>query len=67
MKACEASVRLSSDSPWVAAKWRDTCHVMTARGVKQAGLIASVVPFMLKTKDNPKGTPQAIFDGMGRK
>ena len=36
-------------------------------GVKQAALIASVVPYMLKTKDNPKGTPQAVFDGMGAK
>ncbi len=32
--------------------------------MKQAALISSVVPFMLKTSDNPKGTPQAIFDEM---
>ena len=33
-------------------------------GVRQAGLIASVVPYMLKTPDNPHGTPQATFDAM---
>ena len=32
--------------------------------VKQAVLVSSVVPYMLKTNDNPKGTPQAIFDDM---
>ena len=37
------------------------------KGVKQAALVASIVPFMLKTKDNPKGTSQAIFDGVGAK
>lgn len=30
--------------------------------VKQAILIASIVPYMLKTTDNPHGTPQAMFD-----
>lgn len=34
------------------------------RGVVAAGLIASVVPYMLKTDDNPKGTPQSTFDGI---
>ena len=34
------------------------------KGVKQAALISSVVPFMLKTPDNPHGTPKATFDGM---
>jgi pimeloyl-ACP methyl ester carboxylesterase len=34
------------------------------KGVRQAGLIASVVPFMLKTTDNPEGTPQETFDEM---
>jgi pimeloyl-ACP methyl ester carboxylesterase len=33
-------------------------------GVKQAVLIASVVPYMLKTQDNPDGVPQATFDEM---
>ena len=56
-----------SGSPWAAAKWRVICSRHDGKGVKHAGLIASVVPFMLKTKDNPKGTPQAIFDGMGAK
>jgi non-heme chloroperoxidase len=34
------------------------------RGVAQAALIASVVPFMLKTADNPDGTEQAVFDSI---
>ncbi len=33
-------------------------------GVTQAALIASVVPYMLKTSDNPDGVPQATFDEM---
>ena len=32
------------------------------KGVIAAGLIASVVPYMLKTEDNPHGTPQSTFD-----
>ncbi|MFS0771417.1 alpha/beta fold hydrolase [Sphingomonas sp. 1P08PE] len=31
-------------------------------GVVAAGLISSVVPYMLKTDDNPHGTPQSTFD-----
>ena len=31
-------------------------------GVVSAGLVSSVVPFMLKTPDNPNGTPQEVFD-----
>ena len=34
------------------------------KGVKQAALIASVVPYMLKTDDNPNGVPQSTFDEM---
>ncbi|MXO73978.1 alpha/beta fold hydrolase [Altererythrobacter aerius] len=34
------------------------------RGVSQAVLIASVVPYMLKTDDNPDGVPQSTFDQM---
>ena len=34
------------------------------KGVVAAGLISSVVPFMLKTDDNPHGTPQSVFDEM---
>ncbi|WP_375452348.1 alpha/beta fold hydrolase [uncultured Devosia sp.] len=34
------------------------------KGLRQAGLIASVVPYMLKTADNPDGTPQDVFEGM---
>lgn len=33
-------------------------------GVSKAALIASVVPYMLQTSDNPDGTPQSTFDGM---
>jgi pimeloyl-ACP methyl ester carboxylesterase len=32
------------------------------RSVAQAALVASVVPFMLQTPDNPKGVPQGAFD-----
>lgn len=32
------------------------------KGVVQAGLISSIVPYMLKTEDNPNGTPKEIFD-----
>lgn len=32
------------------------------KGVVAAGLIASIVPYMLKTGDNPDGTPQETFD-----
>ncbi len=35
-------------------------------GVKQAALISSVVPYMLKTANNPHGTPQAAFDTMAK-
>jgi len=34
------------------------------RHVKQCGLISSVVPYMLKTDDNPNGVEQSVFDGM---
>lgn len=34
------------------------------KNVSQAALVASVVPYMLKTDDNPDGTPQAVFDGI---
>ncbi len=34
------------------------------RNVKQCGLISSVVPYMLKTKDNPNGIDQSVFDEM---
>jgi non-heme chloroperoxidase len=36
------------------------------RGVKQAILVASVVPYMLKTSDNPKGVDQSVFDAAGK-
>lgn len=32
--------------------------------VRQAALISSVVPYMLKTPDNPEGVPQDTFDEM---
>jgi len=31
-------------------------------GVSKAALISSVVPYMLKTSDNPNGTDQSVFD-----
>ncbi len=34
------------------------------RNVAQAALISSVVPFMLKTDDNPDGTDQSVFEGI---
>jgi non-heme chloroperoxidase len=34
------------------------------KGVVRAGLIASVVPYMLQTDNNPNGVPQEVFDGM---
>jgi non-heme chloroperoxidase len=34
------------------------------RGVSQAVLIASIVPYMLKTDDNPTGVDQQVFDGV---
>ncbi len=35
------------------------------KGVAQAVLISSVVPYMLKTADNPDGVDPSVFDGMG--
>lgn len=32
--------------------------------VRKAGLVSSVVPYMLKTADNPDGVPQETFDEM---
>jgi len=34
------------------------------KNVVQAALISAVVPYMLKTQDNPNGVPQAMFDQM---
>ncbi len=34
------------------------------QGVAQAILVSSVVPYMLKTEDNPEGTEQAQFDAI---
>jgi non-heme chloroperoxidase len=34
------------------------------QGVSQAVLISSVVPYLLKTDDNPDGVPQSTFDEM---
>lgn len=34
------------------------------KGVSAVALIGSVVPYMLKTEDNPHGVPQATFDQM---
>jgi len=32
--------------------------------VKQAALVSAVAPLMLKTANNPEGTPQEVFDGL---
>ena len=37
-----------------------------ASKIKQAVLIASIVPYMLKTADNPHGVEQSVFDGMAK-
>lgn len=34
------------------------------KGISKAVLVSSVVPFMLKTEDNPHGTDQTVFDEM---
>jgi len=34
------------------------------KDVIKAALVSSVVPFMLKTDDNPQGTPKEVFDDM---
>ena len=34
------------------------------KGVGRAVLVSSVVPYMLKTKDNPEGTDASVFEGM---
>jgi non-heme chloroperoxidase len=34
------------------------------KSVGQAALIASIVPYLLKTDDNPQGVPQSTFDEM---
>ena len=36
------------------------------KSVSQAVLVSSVVPFMLKTDDNPDGTEQQVFEGMAQ-
>ena len=36
------------------------------KSVVKAALVSSVVPFMLKTSDNPDGTEQAAFDQMAQ-
>jgi non-heme chloroperoxidase len=34
------------------------------KGIKRAALVASIVPYLLQTDDNPDGVPQATFDQM---
>jgi non-heme chloroperoxidase len=36
------------------------------KGVVGTALISSVVPYMLKTADNPEGTPQSVFDEISK-
>ena len=35
-----------------------------AKGVAKTVLVSSVLPYMLKTKGNPEGVDQSVFDGM---
>ena len=35
-----------------------------AEAIERVALIGSIVPYVLKTDDNPDGVPQAAFDGM---
>jgi pimeloyl-ACP methyl ester carboxylesterase len=67
MKACDASDATIVGFSMGGGEVARYMSRHEGRGVKQAALVASIVPFMLKTKDNPKGTPQAIFDGVGAK
>lgn len=34
------------------------------KSIEKAVLVSSIVPYMLKTDDNPKGTEQSVFDEM---
>lgn len=34
------------------------------KGISKAVLVSSVVPYMLKTQDNPEGVDPSVFDGM---
>jgi pimeloyl-ACP methyl ester carboxylesterase len=36
------------------------------KGVIKAALVSSVVPYLLKTKDNPGGTEEAVFEQMAK-
>lgn len=36
----------------------------SGRNIRSVGLIASVVPFLLKTPDNPQGADASLFEGM---
>ncbi|MBR0653280.1 alpha/beta hydrolase [Roseomonas terrae] len=36
------------------------------KGLRQAALVSSVVPYMLQTPDNPEGVPQSQFDDMAQ-
>ena len=45
----------------------EVARFITRHGAAQVGhamLIGSVVPFLLKTDDNPNGAPREVFDGM---
>jgi hypothetical protein len=57
------AARLWSAFPWAAARWRDTCPGMAAR--RDPGrLIGSVVPYLLKTENNPNGADASVFEGI---
>ena len=57
-----ARTRRWSASRWAAAKSRATCRGMAARACDRPLLVGSILPFRLKTADNPTGTEQSAFD-----
>lgn len=42
------------------------CRLFGTGKLSKVVLIGSVTPYMLKTDDNPDGTPQHVFDGMAK-
>jgi non-heme chloroperoxidase len=64
MKACDASDAAIVGFSMAGGEVARYMSRHKGKSVKQAALISSVVPFMLKTADNPHGTPQSAFDGM---
>ncbi len=64
MKACEAKDATIVGFSMGGGEVARYMSRHQGKDVKQAALISSVVPFMLKTDNNPHGTPQTAFDEM---